>query len=146
VIGWRTGCGIIYNATSVHFNVFDPSTRDGRGVDPGKDATFECSPIFWECHDVDRIQQSAFRFRSVQPNGTSQDQFYIFMDRNGFIKWTPMAAPSYDSRQPVPGVIPHPSGEGLVGCIHVTINERVSTDPTTGTQTKTFSPSGVRVW
>jgi hypothetical protein len=140
VTGWRTGCGIIYNTTSVHFNVFDPSTRDGRGVDPGKDATFECSPIFWQCHDVDRIRVLAFRFRSVQPNGASQDQFYMFMDENGFVKWTPMAAPSYDSRQSVAGV-----GE-LLGCIHVTITERVSTDPTTGTQTKTFSPSGARVW
>jgi len=142
VTGQRTGCGIIYNTTSVHFNVFDPPSRDGRGVDPGGNATFECKPIFWECHDEAAIQGYAFQFRSVGPDGISQDQFYMFVDENGILKWVRMAAPWYLRRHPVY----YEGTDTRVGerlwCVNVSLNEII--DPVVGQYP--FRPTIFKVW
>jgi hypothetical protein len=122
VTGWRTGCGIVRNFSSVRFEVAFPWPQwVGGDVEATGTHTFLCNPIFWECHDDPAIREWATRFRSVTtgPDGRpqAQDQFYMFMDRDTYITWTPMANPSHADRRRTP-----PAGRRY-GCVDVHINE-----------------------
>jgi hypothetical protein len=71
---------------------------------------------------VPAIKEWATRFQTVTegPDGRpqAQGQFYMFMDRDTYIMWTPMANPSHADRQRMT-----PAGR-YYGCVDVDINER----------------------
>ena len=114
-MGHRTGCGIIYNESSVPFAVYDPQSHRGAGVPANGNFSLECSVAFGWCNEDTHIRTRAFRFSSL-PSSGSVDEFYLFETFDKDIDWTPMAGPnaaSFEMRQ-------H-AGASDVGCVHVRI-------------------------